>query len=161
MSGLSEAAASSTAGSTNGERPSDERPIGEIVRDLWLNTETLIRQEMQLGLADAEQRVQTFKSQIDEEVDALKRELILKAIGGAVALIGLSVLVASLVLVLAEVMPAWLSALIVGLVIVGGSTALLLRSKPPSNLPEVRELVPQRAVQSVKEDVRTVQEAIK
>lgn len=32
----------------------DERPLGEIIKDLWMNTEVLIRQEMQLGLADAE-----------------------------------------------------------------------------------------------------------
>lgn len=159
MSELS--AVAGPAASAARERSPDERPIGEIVRDLWLNTETLIRQEMQLGLADAEQRVHAFKSQLDTELDGLKRDLLYKAIGGAVALVGFSMLAAALALLLAEVMPAWLSALITGVIILGGAAALLFRAIRRPALPDPRELVPQRAVQSVKEDARSIQEAIK
>jgi len=139
----------------------DERPIAEIVRDLWLNTETLIRQEMQLGLADAEQRAQKFKGELSKDVDQLKRELILKAAGGAIAFAGLLSLTAALIMGLAEAIPAWLSALIVGVVIAGVGVALLLRSVRAPELPDVRELMPNRAARSVKEDVRTIQEATK
>ena len=139
----------------------DERPIAEIVSNLWLNTETLIRQELQLGLADAEQRMQQFKGEVAEDVDKLKRELAIKAAGVAIAFVGLLSLTAALVLFLAKELPAWLSALIVGLVIAGAGTALVLRSLRTPALPNARELVPERAVRSVKEDVRTIQEATK
>lgn len=140
---------------------SDERPISEIVSDLWLNTETLIRQELQLGLADAEERAKKFKGELSEDVDQLKRELVLKAAGGAIAFVGLLSLTAALVLGLSETLPAWLSALIVGVVITGAGAVLLVRSVRAAELPDARELLPKRAARSVKEDVRTIQEATK
>jgi hypothetical protein len=143
------------------DRPKDERPIAEIVSDLWLNTETLIRQELQLGLADAEQRAQAFKAELDEDVAVLKRELIIKAAGGVVAFIGGLTLTASVVLLLANELPAWLSALIVGLVISGAAAVMLMRTMRTPELPDARDLAPKRAAQSVKEDVNTIQEAIK
>lgn len=152
---------SSANPSGNSGRPVDERPIGEIVSNLWMNTETLIRQELQLGLADAEERVHVFKKQIDADVDVLKRELTIKAVAGAVAFAGVLTLTAALVLGLANVMPAWLSALIVGVVITGGAAALLARSVRTPELPNPAELLPKRAAHSVKEDVKTVQEAMK
>jgi hypothetical protein len=143
------------------DRPKDERPIAEIVSDLWLNTETLIRQELQLGLADAEQRAKAFKAELDKDVTVLKRELIIKAIGGIVALIGGLTLTAAVVLLLANELPAWLSALIVGLVISGAAAVMLMRTMRTPELPDARELAPRRAAQSVKEDVNTIQEAMK
>jgi hypothetical protein len=145
----------------NGRAAGDERPISEIVSNLWLNTETLIRQELQLGLADAEQRAQRFKGELAEDVDKIKRELVLKAAGGAIAFVGLLSLTAALVLGLAEAMPAWLSALIVGVVIAGVGVALLVRTVRAPELPDARELMPKRAARSLKEDVRTIQEATK
>lgn len=143
------------------ERPEDERPIGEIVSNLWLNTETLIRQELQLGLADAEQRAQAFKAELSKDVDVLKRELIIKAVGGVVALLGGMTLTAAAVLLLANELPAWLSALIVGVVISGAAAVMLMRTIRTPELPDARELAPKRAAQSVKEDVNTIQEAMK
>jgi Putative Actinobacterial Holin-X, holin superfamily III len=143
------------------ETPVDERPIGAIVTDLWLNTETLIRQELQLGLADATERAQAFKTELSADVAVLKRELLMKAIGGAVAFVGVLSLTAALVLLVATELPAWLSALIVGLVISGGAGVLLARTMRTPELPNTRELVPKRAAQSVKDDVQTIQEAMK
>jgi len=143
------------------ERPKDERPISEIVSNLWLNTETLIRQELQLGLADAEQRAQAFKAELSKDVDVLKRELIIKAIGGVVALIGGLTLTAALVLLLSNELPPWVSALIVGVVISAAAAVMLMRSVRTPELPDARELVPKRAAQSVKEDVNSIQEAMK
>jgi hypothetical protein len=142
------------------DNPTDERPIGEIVSNLWLNTETLIRQELQLGLADAEQRVQVFKGQLDEELAALKRELAIKALGGAIAFIGALSLTAALMLLLAEVMPAWVSAFIVAIVIAGGGV-LLMRNITLSAQLHPSEPIPKRSAQSLKTDVKTVQEATK
>jgi hypothetical protein len=143
------------------ERSEDERPIAQIVSDLWLNTETLIRQELQLGLADAEQRARAFKAELNQDVAVLKRELIIKAIGGVAALVGGLTLTAAGVLLLANELPAWLSALIVGLVISTAAAAMLMRAPRTPELPNARELAPKRAAHSVKEDVNTIQEAMK
>lgn len=144
------------------ERPlAEERPIAEIVSDLWMNTETLIRQELQLGLADAEQRAHAFKLQLEADASALKRELTIKAIGGALAFAGALTLTAALVLLLALELPAWLSALIVGAVISAGAGVLLVRSLRVPESPQARELLPKRAAQSVKQDIKTIQEATK
>jgi hypothetical protein len=151
----------SGASSEPRDRPNDERPIAEIVSDLWLNTETLIRQELQLGLADAEQRALAFKAELDKDVAVLKRELIIKAVGGVVALIGGLTLTAAVVLLLANELPAWLSALIVWLVISVAAAVMLMRTMRSPELPDARELAPKRAAQSVKEDVNTIQEAMK
>jgi len=164
MSELSDVKAPApSAGAAAGvsSEPGDERPISEIVSNLWLNTETLIRQELQLALADAELRAREFKGELAADADQLKRELVLKAAGGAVLFVGLMSLTAALVIGLAEAVPGWLAALIVGVVIASVGVALLARWVRVPELPDARELVPRRAARSVKEDIRTIQEATK
>lgn len=71
---------------------------------------------------------------------------------GVVALYGAGALVACAVLALAMVIDAWLSALLVGVVLllVAGALALLGRGKVQQATP----LTPERTVASVKDDVR-------
>ena len=90
------------------ERTQAERPVGEIVSDLWHNTEKLVRQEMELGLAE-----------LDDRVEKLKRELMLKAAGAVLLLGGYLAVLASVILVLSKVIDPWLSALIVGAALLG------------------------------------------
>jgi hypothetical protein len=78
---------------------------------------------------------------------------------GVVALYGLTGLLAALVLGLATVMPAWLAALIVGIVLlaVAGVLALVGRNRVREAAPPV----PEEAARNVKADVETVTEAVK
>jgi len=101
------------------ERAPAERPVGEIVTDLWHNTEKLVRQEMQLGLTEIDERVTHLKQEVDDRLAQLKRELILKAVGGVLLLGGYLAMVAALILVLAKAIDPWLSAFLVGAVLVG------------------------------------------
>jgi len=101
------------------ERAPVERPVGEIVTDLWHNTEKLVRQEMQLGLAEIDERVTLLKQEVDDRVAHLKRELILKAVGGVLLLGGYLAMVAALILVLSKAIDPWLSAFLVGAVLLG------------------------------------------
>jgi hypothetical protein len=94
----------------------DTRPLGAIIAELWENTERLARQEISLGLA-----------QIDQRVDRLKGDLTRVTMGGAVIYAGVLALVASMVMLLAKVIDPWLSALIVGFVVSGSGYALLKR----------------------------------
>jgi hypothetical protein len=107
-----------------------ERAVGEIVSDLWQNTEKLVRQEMQLGLAE-----------IDDRVDKIKTELMIKVVGGAVLHAGFLAIVASIIFLLAKVMDPWLSALIVGVVMLGAGYLLEQRKLTDSKSSSVTQNV--------------------
>ena len=82
------------------------------------------------------------------------------AFGGAgvLALYGLGVLIAAAILGLALVLPAWLAALIVGVVVlaIAGVVALVGKKK----ISEAGPAVPEKTVASVKEDVAEIKESI-
>ena len=110
---------------------SSEREVGAIVADVWENAEKLVRQELELGLAE-----------LDRRVDKLKIGLVTAAIGGAVLYGGVLVLLAAVVLGLSEVMAPWLAALIVGGVVtaigaamgMGGGNKAAEAAKPDEHL---------------------------
>jgi hypothetical protein len=101
------------------QKAEPERPVGEIVADLWQNTEKLVRQEMELGLAE-----------IDDRVDYLKRELMLKVTGGVLLLGGYLSMLAAVILLLSKAIDPWLSALIVGAALLGLGYLFEQRLKP-------------------------------
>ena len=78
---------------------------------------------------------------------------------GVTALYGVAVLLAALIALLDLVMPLWLAALIVAVVLLAGAGVLALLGRR-----EVREVgtpLPAQAVDSVKADVQTVSDAVK
>lgn len=79
--------------------------------------------------------------------------------GGVIAVYGVGALVAAAVLALALVMPAWLAALIVAMVLfaVAAVLALVGRAQVRRAVPPV----PQDAVRNVKADIDTVAEAVR
>jgi hypothetical protein len=137
----------------------DERPVGVVVTDLWEKAETLVRQEMRLGIAEAEEKVDLLKADLDERITKLKLELAAKAVGGAVAVGGALAVVAAVVLLLAQVMPPWLAALLTGIVFGGLGFVLLRRKVDLPSLPPAAELMPQRTVNTVKTDIKAIEEA--
>jgi uncharacterized membrane protein YqjE len=79
--------------------------------------------------------------------------------GGALALYGLGTLIAAVVLVLGEVMPYWVSALVVAVVLfaIAGVLALLGRKQVRQATPPM----PETAAESVRADVETVKAAVR
>jgi membrane protein implicated in regulation of membrane protease activity len=79
--------------------------------------------------------------------------------GALLAFFGAALLVAAAVLGLAEALPAWAAALIVAAVLlaVAGVLALAARSQVRRAVPPV----PEQALQSTREDVRTVTESVR
>ena len=140
-------------------RDSDPRAIGEIVTDLWENAETLVRQEIKLGLTEAEEKVDALKVELDDRLRRLKLELTAKAIGGAVSIGGALALVAAIVLLLAEVMWPWLAAVITGAVLCGVGIALLKRDVKVPPLPPAQALMPKRTIANIQADTHAIQEA--
>jgi putative superfamily III holin-X len=111
---------------------SGDRSLGAIVTDLWEKTEKIVRQEMKLGITEAEEKIESLKIELEGKADDLKHDLIAKAIGGLVAFAGLLVIAAAIVLVLALWMKPWLAASIVGVALSATGAFLLKREVHPA-----------------------------
>ena len=119
----------------------DDRPVGELVRDLSQQTTDLVRKEVEL--AKAELAVKARSAGIGAGM-----------FGGAGALgfYALGALTAAAILGLAQVVDGWLAALIVGVLYAAGAGVLALTGK--KKVETATPPVPEHAVASAKEDVR-------
>ena len=117
-----------------------EQSIGELLKHLSEQTAMLVRQELDLAKAEMQQR-------------GKRAGLGLGLIGGGgvLALAAVGALTATLILVLAEWMDAWLAALIVTVVYAAGAAVLALQGK--EKVGEATPPVPQ-TMETVKEDVQ-------
>lgn len=121
-----------------------EPPLKDVLVELWQNLEKLMRQE--LALASAE---------LDLKAQRLKRDAMAFGLGASMLLVGVLALVAALVLLLSQIMPAWVAALIPGGTAVGIGLALLQKR------PNVADLKPNRTLESIQKDVQIFTEARK
>ena len=133
--------------SAAGASPADAS-VGDLVKAMSADLSRLVRDEIQLAQTEIGAKVKTAGVGVG-------------AFGGAgvLALYGLAVLIAAAILGLALVLPAWLAALIVGVVLlaIAGVAALIGKKK----VSEAGPAVPERTVASVKEDVAEIKESIK
>ena len=136
-----------TGSTTSANPPPADASIGDLIKAMSADLSRLVRDEIQLA-------------QTEISAKAKRAGVGVGAFGGAgvLALYGLAVLIAAAVLGLALVMPAWLAALIVGIVVlaIAGVVALFGKKK----VDEAAPVVPQRTVASVKEDVAEIKESI-
>lgn len=119
----------------------DERSLGDLLAELSRETGQLVRKEIEL--AKTEMTASARKVGIDAGMIAA---------GGALAHAGLLVLLAAIVIGLAQLgVTPWLSALIVGLV-----TALVGYALVNRGLASMRRtnLVPTQAIETLKEDAK-------
>jgi len=123
-----------------------ERPIRELLVELWENTETLVRQEVKLASAE-----------LDEKVARAKADVVKAAIGGAMLYVGVLALTAGVILFLAKFMAPWVSAVLVAVVMVGVGYFLVQKGKELN----ADKLAPHRTIRSVRQDVQTFREATK
>ncbi|WP_323794351.1 phage holin family protein [Nocardioides sp.] len=116
-----------------------EAGVGELMATVAQDLSTLVRDEMALA-----------KTEITESVTKAGLGAGLFGTAGLVALYGVGALVATLVLVLALVVPAWLAALIVtlGLFAVAGIAALLGKKELDQATPPL-----EHSKESVRRDV--------
>jgi hypothetical protein len=118
-----------------------DRPIGELLKQLADETTTLMRQE--LDLAKAEMR---------EKAGKAGPGFGMWGAAGVTALLAAGALTAFLILALDGVLPNWLAALIVGLVYTSIAGVLYVNGK--HRVEEAGSPVPQKTIESVKEDVQ-------
>jgi hypothetical protein len=124
-----------------------EQPLPELISQLSSDLTLLVRQEIALAKREAEDKLRLVKA-----------EALAVSIGGVLLHVGLLVLVAAGVLALAEVLPAWAAALIVGGVLAVAGVVLLAQAK--ARLAEW-DPTPKEALRSLERDVDAVKEAVR
>jgi hypothetical protein len=125
----------------------EEHSIGELFSQLAADTGILIRQEVSL----AETELTRKASKAGKDVGAL-------VIGGAVGYAGLLAVIAGVIMALSYIIPAWLSALLVGAAIGGGAYMMIT-----SALEKLKraDLKPRETVESIKEDAEWLKNQLK
>ena len=118
--------------------PRTERSLGELFGELSQEALTLIHQEIQLA-----------KAEISQKMSQAGRDITFLAIGGFVTYAGFLALIAAAILGLSVLMPGWLAALIIGLII--ASIGYVLVQKGLNNLREI-DAKPAQTIQTLKED---------
>jgi hypothetical protein len=125
----------------------NEASLGDLFSDLVRETSTLVRQEIQLA-----------KAELTESATEAGRGIASLVVGGAVAYAGFLAVLAAIILALAEAgVSWWLSALIVGVVVLVVGYILISRARSalqPANL------MPRRTIETLKEDKEWAQEQI-
>ena len=118
----------------------DERSLGDLFSELAQETGLLVRQEVTLA-----------RTELADSATKVGKNAGILAAGGALAFCGLLAVIAAVIIGLANFMPAWLSALIVGLVVVAAAAFLTL---PTLNALRNTKIAPQETVESLKEDAQ-------
>ncbi|MEO7539708.1 MAG: phage holin family protein [Pyrinomonadaceae bacterium] len=118
----------------------EERSLGDLFADLAGETGTLVRQEVALA-----------QTEIVHKATKAGKNVGYLAVGGAVAYAGALALIAGLVILLANFMPGWVSALLVGAVIAGAGYFMI-----SSALTELRKTdpMPRDTIETLKEDAK-------
>ena len=114
---------------------------GDLTRDM----SALVRQEVQLA-----------KTEMTQKASKAGKDIASMAVGGAIAYAGFLALLAALVIVLGTVgVPWWLSALLVGLIVVGIGAFLIMRGRDALKR---ADLTPRQTIQTIKEDAEWAKE---
>jgi protein-S-isoprenylcysteine O-methyltransferase Ste14 len=125
-------------------RPAEDKSIGDLFGDLARELGTLVRQEIQLA-----------KVEMSDKASRAAREAGKVAAGGALVHAGLLAVIAAVILALGTLIPLWVSALVVGLLVlaIGGSLA-------KSRLAALKRIdpAPRQTMETLKEDARWARE---
>ena len=127
--------------------PKTERSIAALLSDLASESALLIRQELALLKAELHEKF----SRVGQGASALTA-------GGLIAFSGWLVLLAAAVLGLATVLPGWLAALIVALVVLAIAGALVFIGKSRF---DADSLMPRRTMRSLREDEEWLRERLR
>jgi uncharacterized membrane protein YqjE len=116
----------------------DDRSLGELFSELAQKTTTLVRHEVNLA-----------KVEMSEKASRAGKHVGFLAAGGAVAYAGLLAILAAVIILLNDVMPLWLAALLVGLVVAVVGYLLVRRGLDALKR---EDFVPRQTMETLKED---------
>ena len=121
-----------------GRDSKDDRSLGELFSELAQDTSTLVRKEVQLA-----------KTKMSRKASRVGKDVGFLATGGAVAYAGLLAVLAGVIVLVGQVIPMWLSAFLVGLVVAGVGYFLLRRGLEALKR---EDLAPRQTIETLKED---------
>jgi hypothetical protein len=122
----------------HGRDSKDDRSLGELFSELAQDTSTLVRKEVQLA-----------KTEMSQKASRVGKDLGFLAAGAALAYAGLLAVLAGVIVLVGQVIPMWLSAFLVGLVVAGVGYFLLRRGLDALKR---EDLAPRQTIQTLKED---------
>jgi hypothetical protein len=122
------------------------RPVSALLSDLAGETSTLVRQEIAL-----------FKAELSEKLTRMGVGTGALVAAGVIAFSGWLALLAAAILGLSHVLAPWLSALVVGVVVIALGAGLALFGK--SRL-KADALVPRRTLNSLREDEAWIRDQV-
>ena len=125
------------------EGQAQDQTLGALVHQLSQQLPELIRSEMRLAQAEVAQKGKRAGVGIG-----------MFSVAGLLGFFGLAALVTTAILGLANVVDAWLAALIVALVLLAVAAVAALMGK--NKVAEAGPPAPERAIQGIKEDIATV-----
>jgi hypothetical protein len=120
------------------EQQREERSLGELFTELARETSALVRQEVALA-----------KTEMTQKATQVGRDAGMIGVGGAIAYAGLLALIAAVILGLGELMPLWVSALIVGVVVAIVGYIVVQRGLDALKR---ADLTPRETIDTLKED---------
>jgi xanthine/uracil permease len=129
------------------ERQRDEPSLGDLFARLASDTSSLVRKEVALA-----------RTEMTQKATEVGRDVGILGAGGAIAYAGFLALLAALIVGLDQLMPLWLAALIVGLIVVAVGYVLIQRGM--SALKRAN-LVPEQTIESLKEDAQWAKDQTK
>jgi uncharacterized membrane protein YqjE len=121
----------------------ESQTLGALVHQLSQQIPDLVRSEIRLAQAEVAQKGKRAGVGIG-----------MFSVAGLLAFLGLGTLVATAVLGLANVVDAWLAALIVALVLLAGAAVVGLAGK--NKVSEATPAAPEKAIRGIKDDIATV-----
>jgi uncharacterized membrane protein YqjE len=124
-----------------------ERPLKDVVQGIIGNVQDIIRSEVRLA-----------KAELADQAAKARSALTVMGAGALAGIYSVALLLVTCVLALATTMPAWMAALIVS--VVTGIGAAILTSIGLKRFRAVHP-TPERAIHSVKENVRWAKEQIR
>jgi hypothetical protein len=124
----------------------EDRSIGELFSELTTEAGTLIRQEIALAQTEMTQKATVIGTNIGFLV-----------IGGAIGYAALLAILAAVIIGLANFLPLWGAALLVGVVV--GIVAAILISMALKNLKNT-DLKPEETIASIKEDAKWLKKQV-
>lgn len=129
------------------ERQREEPSLGELFARLASDTSNLVRKEVALA-----------RSEMAQKATEVGRELGMLGVGGAIAYAGFLAMLGALIIILGRIIPLWLAALLVGLLVAGAGALLIQRG-----LTALRQanLVPEQTIETLKEDAQWAKDQTK
>jgi xanthine/uracil permease len=116
----------------------DNRSLGELFSELAQETSTLVRQEVTLA-----------KTEMSHKASRAGKHIGVLAAGGAVAYAGLLAILAGVIVLLDNVMPLWVSALLVGVVVAIVGYLLVRRALDALKR---EDFAPRETIETLRED---------